>query len=144
MNIKVRIRSLLRWMASNPACSAMLNFCLLRAARSYREQVYRQLQEGEPPPTELVEKLRQDAIVRHGPFAGTRYPTKMEDTMGNYVALQYLAGLAANQDQRFLIFQSILDYRRYPADLFVASADTEAQLRSWYANAPQEGGARQR
>jgi spermidine synthase len=46
--------------------------------------------------------------------------------------LQYLAGLAANQDQRFLIFQSILDYRRYPADLFVASADTESQLRSWY------------
>jgi hypothetical protein len=46
--------------------------------------------------------------------------------------LQYLAGLAANQDQRFLIFQSILAHRRYPADLFVASAETEAQLRSWY------------
>ena len=46
--------------------------------------------------------------------------------------LQYLAGLAANQDQRFLIFQSILEYRRYPADLFVASAEIEAQLRGWY------------
>jgi spermidine synthase len=57
--------------------------------------------------------------------------------------LQYLAGLAANTDQRFLIFQSILNFRRYPADLFVASADTEAQLRSWYANGPPEGGARQ-
>ncbi len=30
------------------------------------------------------------------------------------------------------IFQAILNYRRYPADLFVASADIEAQLRSWY------------
>lgn len=49
-----------------------------------------------------------------------------------HLRLQYLAGLAANVDQRFLIFQSILNYRRYPADLFVASAETEAQLRSWY------------
>lgn len=55
--------------------------------------------------------------------------------------LQYLAGLAANQDQRFTIFQSILNYRRYPADLFVASAETEAQLRSWYASGPPEAGA---
>jgi spermidine synthase len=46
--------------------------------------------------------------------------------------LQYFAGLAANQDQRYLIFQSILKHRRYPADLFVASAGTESQLRSWY------------
>jgi spermidine synthase len=46
--------------------------------------------------------------------------------------LQYLAGLAANSDNRFGIFQSILNYRRYPADLFVASADIEAQLRNWY------------
>jgi hypothetical protein len=46
--------------------------------------------------------------------------------------LQYLAGLAANTDQRFLIFQSILDFRRYPADLFVASAEFESQLRKWY------------
>ena len=46
--------------------------------------------------------------------------------------LQYLAGLAANTDDRFGIFQAILSYRRYPADLFVASADIEARLRSWY------------
>lgn len=46
--------------------------------------------------------------------------------------LQYLAGLAANIDQRFLIFGSILNYRRYPADLFEASAETETKLRSWY------------
>ena len=52
-----------------------------------------------------------------------------------HLRLQYLAGLAANVDQRFLIFQSILNYRRYPADLFVASAETEAQLRSWYERA---------
>ena len=49
-----------------------------------------------------------------------------------HLRLQYLAGLAANTDQRFVIFQAILNYRRYPADLFVASAETEAQLRSWY------------
>lgn len=49
-----------------------------------------------------------------------------------HLRLQYLAGLAANVDQRFLIFQSILNYRRYPADLFVASAETEETLRSWY------------
>jgi len=46
--------------------------------------------------------------------------------------LQYLAGLAANQDQRFTIFQAILNFRKYPADLFVASAGTESRLRSWY------------
>ena len=46
--------------------------------------------------------------------------------------LQYLAGLAANQDQRYGVFQAIVNYRKYPADLFVASAGTESQLRSWY------------
>ncbi len=49
-----------------------------------------------------------------------------------HLRLQYLAGLAANTDQRFAIFQSILQHRRYPADLFVASAEIEAQLRTWY------------
>ena len=49
-----------------------------------------------------------------------------------HLRLQYLAGLAANTDNRYGIFQAILNYRRYPADLFVASADIEARLRSWY------------
>jgi spermidine synthase len=49
-----------------------------------------------------------------------------------HLRLQYLAGMAANTDQRFLIFQSMLHYRRYPADLFVASAETEGKLRGWY------------
>ena len=48
-----------------------------------------------------------------------------------HLRLQYLAGLAANTDYRFSIFQSILEYRRYPADLFVTAADTEMQLRAW-------------
>jgi spermidine synthase len=52
--------------------------------------------------------------------------------------LQYLAGLAANRDNRYGIFQAILDYRRYPADLFVASADIEARLRSWYDRPPND------
>jgi spermidine synthase len=47
--------------------------------------------------------------------------------------LQYLAGMAANSDSRYLIFQSIVQYRRYPKDLFDASAATEASLRKWYA-----------
>ena len=49
-----------------------------------------------------------------------------------HLRLQYLAGLAANADQRFYIFQTIVDHRRYPADLFVASAGLESQLRKWY------------
>jgi spermidine synthase len=49
-----------------------------------------------------------------------------------HLRLQYLAGLAANTDYRFAIFGAIVNHRRYPADLFVAAADTEAKLRSWY------------
>ena len=49
-----------------------------------------------------------------------------------HLRLQYLAGLAANRDQRFYIFQELVKYRRYPADLFDASAGLEAQLRKWY------------
>jgi len=54
-----------------------------------------------------------------------------------HLRLQYLAGLAANLEERFLIFQSMLAYRRYPADLYVASAELEAQLRRWYAPSRQ-------
>ena len=46
--------------------------------------------------------------------------------------LQYLAGMAANSDSRYQIFQGILQYRRYPADLFSATGETEASLRKWY------------
>jgi spermidine synthase len=53
-----------------------------------------------------------------------------------HLRLQYLAGLAANTDQRFLIFQQILQYRRYPADLFEASAELESQMRQWSAPEP--------
>jgi spermidine synthase len=52
-----------------------------------------------------------------------------------HLRLQYLAGLAANTDQRYAIFQDMVSYRRYPADLFVASAETERQLRDWYERA---------
>jgi hypothetical protein len=51
-----------------------------------------------------------------------------------HLRLQYLAGLAANTDQRFYIFHELVKYRRYPADLFSASAGLEAQLRKWYGN----------
>ena len=49
-----------------------------------------------------------------------------------HLRLQYLAGMAANADQPFAIFQAILRYRRYPTDLFAASAETERWLRRWY------------
>ena len=49
-----------------------------------------------------------------------------------HLRLQYLAGLAANRDMRYFIFQELVKYRRYPADLFEASAGLEAQLRKWY------------
>jgi spermidine synthase len=49
-----------------------------------------------------------------------------------HLRLQYLAGLAANFDNRFQIFQTILQFRRYPADLFQASAETQGQLQKWY------------
>ena len=48
-----------------------------------------------------------------------------------HLRLQYLAGLAYFTDRRYAIFQSILQYRRYPTDLFTTAADTEAQLRGW-------------
>jgi spermidine synthase len=51
-----------------------------------------------------------------------------------HLRLQYLAGLAANRDQRYFIFQELVKHRRYPADLFDASAGLEAQLRKWYGN----------
>jgi spermidine synthase len=53
-----------------------------------------------------------------------------------HLRLQYLAGLAANTDQRFAIFQQILQYRRYPADLLEASAELESQMRLWAAPEP--------
>jgi spermidine synthase len=49
-----------------------------------------------------------------------------------HLRLQYLAGLAFNSDDRYGIFRAIVDHRRYPADLFMASAETEMQLRGWY------------
>ena len=49
-----------------------------------------------------------------------------------HMRLQYLAGMAANADRPFAIFQAILRYRRYPTDLFAASAETETWLRQWY------------
>ena len=89
-----------------------------------------------------VKKSLEDVVLKSasnimGTYAGrgsdlAAWLADAEINRERSLRLQYLAGLAANQDQRFLIFQSILDYRRYPADLFVASAGTEAQLRSWY------------
>lgn len=81
MNIKFAARSILIQMASNPYWSRILNFYLLRTARTYREEVYRRTQIGDQPPSELIETLRNDGIVRHGPFAGTKYPPELQPEM---------------------------------------------------------------
>ena len=85
----------------------------------------------------LEEVLLRSARDIFGTYAGrggdlAPWLTDAEINRERHLRLQYLAGLAANTDRRFAIFQAILDYRRYPADLFAASADTETQLRSWY------------
>jgi spermidine synthase len=90
----------------------------------------------------LVKKSLEEVVLKSagdilGTYAGrgrdlAPWLANAEINRERNLRLQYLAGLAANTDRRFAIFHAILDLRRYPADLFVASADTEAQLRSWY------------
>jgi spermidine synthase len=85
----------------------------------------------------LDEVLLKSANAILGTYAGRARDLRpwladAEINRERHLRLQYLAGLAANTDQRFMIFQSLVAYRRYPADLFHASAGTEAQLRRWY------------
>jgi spermidine synthase len=85
----------------------------------------------------LDEVLLKSAGAILGTYAGRGrdlqpWLTGAEINRERHLRLQYLAGLAANTDQRFMIFQSLVAYRRYPADLFHASAGTEAQMRRWY------------
>jgi spermidine synthase len=89
-----------------------------------------------------VKKSLEDVVLKSagdilGTYAGrgrdlAPWLADAEINRERHLRLQYLAGLAANTDHRFAIFGAILSHRRYPADLFVASADTEAQLRDWY------------
>ena len=67
--------------------------------------------------------------MRGAPATWRRYWPDAEINRERHLRLQYLAGLAANTDQRYYIFQEMVGYRRYPADLFLASAGLEAQLR---------------
>ena len=89
----------------------------------------------------VKQSLREVMLTSAGDILGT-YAGRGRD-LGPWLAgaeinrerhlrLQYLAGLAANTDHRFAIFGGIVSHRRYPADLFVASAETEARLRIWY------------
>ena len=82
----------------------------------------------------LGEVLLKSAAAVLGTYAGrgrdlAPWLADAEINRERHLRLQYLAGLAANTDERFLIFQAILQYRRYPADLFVASAELESQMR---------------
>jgi len=89
-----------------------------------------------------VKKSLEDVVLKSagdilGTYAGrgrdlAPWLADAEINRERHLRLQYLAGLAANTDHRFAIFGAILSHRRYPADLFVASADTEAKLRNWY------------
>jgi spermidine synthase len=86
----------------------------------------------------LEEITLKSAAALFGTYAGQAsdlapWLAGAEINRERHLRLQYLAGLAANADQRFLIFQEMLRFRRYPADLFVASAELESQLRRWYA-----------
>ena len=85
----------------------------------------------------LDEVLLKSAGAIFGTYAGRGRDLQpwlagAEINRERHLRLQYLAGLAANVDQRFMIFQSLVALRTYPADLFQASAGTEAQLRKWY------------
>ena len=90
----------------------------------------------------LSEVMLKSAAEILGSYAGRAsdlapWLADAEINRERHLRLQYLAGLAANTDQRFGIFQAILDYRRYPADLFVAPADIETHLRSWFEAPPE-------
>jgi spermidine synthase len=89
----------------------------------------------------LADVTLKSAAAILGTYAGRRedlapWLAGAEINRERHLRLQYLAGLAANVDERYLIFQAMLKYRKYPADLFVASAELEAQLRRWYAPQP--------
>jgi len=99
------------------------------------------LEEGIDAAPRVKQSLRGVMLTSAGDILGT-YAGRGRD-LGPWLAgaeinrerhlrLQYLAGLAANTDHRFAIFGGIVSHRRYPADLFVASAETEARLRIWY------------
>jgi len=47
----------------------------LRTARNFREQIICRLKAEDQPPREFIEKLHQEALVRHGPFAGMHFPS---------------------------------------------------------------------
>lgn len=83
---------------------------------------------------EILLKSAGDVFATHAGRARDLAPWLVDAEINRerHLRLQYLAGLTANTDRRFAIFQASLDYRKYPADLFTASADIEAQLRSWY------------
>jgi spermidine synthase len=51
--------------------------------------------------------------------------------------LQFLAGLGMNIDQRAEIYEGILAYRRYPADLFIGSTDRLQSLQSGIFGKPR-------
>ena len=85
-----------------------------------------------PPPSELGSG---GALLATYAGRGRDLAPWLADAVINrerHLRLQYLAGLSANFDARFVIFQEILKFRRYPADLFIASPQTQAQLRRWY------------
>lgn len=54
--------------------------------------------------------------------------------------LQYLAGLALTVNETQEIFGALWGYRRYPADLFVASPGVEAEMRRGYSRADAPSG----
>ena len=71
---------------------------------------------------------------------GTELKPWMQDAQinrDNNLRLQFLAGFGMNRDQRVEIYRGILQYRRYPDDLFTGSPDHLATLRAAILARPQ-------
>ena len=107
------------------------------AAPIIEEEIDRRLEHSPAVRASLAQVTLRSAAAVLATYAGraTDLAPWLADGQINrerHLRLQYLAGLAANVDERYLIFQEIVQYRRYPADLFRASAGTQAQLWEWY------------
>lgn len=84
--------------------------------------------------TSLEQIQLNSAVQLMETFAGQKRDLKMwlEDAQINTdhrLRLQYLAGLAIDEDQSNVIYNWMRFYRRYPENLFIVDADTETSLR---------------
>ena len=53
-----------------------------------------------------------------------------------YLRLQYLAGMGSNLDQAGVIYDSLMAYRKYPENLFVAAGNRGRALKALLEKPP--------